>query len=164
MQHFNWSTFTKQIAVKATKTEVYNAWTQSCELEKWFLSRAVFFDKTGNKISSAQGCQPSDTYEWSWFAQDGNETGKILETNRTDHVAFTFAGDCRCDVELTDQDDYVVVTITQSNIPLDDNSKEGIRLGCAFGWTFYLVNLKSVLEGGLDLRNKDRQFSNVVNN
>ena len=53
---------------------------------------------------------------------------------------------------------------TQSEIPIDDNSKENIRLGCAFGWTFYLLNLKSVLEGGLDLRNKDSELNGVINN
>jgi hypothetical protein len=26
---------------------------------------------------------------------------------------------------------------------------------CQLGWTFYLANLKSVIEGGVDLRNKN---------
>jgi hypothetical protein len=31
------------------------------------------------------------------------------------------------------------------------------------GWTFYLANLKSVLEGGLDLRNKNARLQRLVN-
>jgi len=30
------------------------------------------------------------------------------------------------------------------------------------GWIFYLTNLKSVLEGGLDLRNRKVELKNVI--
>ncbi|RZK15239.1 MAG: SRPBCC domain-containing protein, partial [Pedobacter sp.] len=54
--------------------------------------------------------------------------------------------------------------LTQKNIPTDENSKRNIRLGCHNGWSFYLINLKSVFEGGLDLRNKDNRFKPMLNN
>ena len=55
-------------------------------------------------------------------------------------------------------------TWTQNDIPTDDISKRSIRLGCDFGWFFYLLNLKSVYEGGLDLRNKDEELKGMLNN
>ena len=54
-----------------------------------------------------------------------------------------------------------VVELTQSRIPEDEN--RGIYVDCSYGWTFYLANLKSVLEGGIDLRNKNVDIQNVVN-
>jgi hypothetical protein len=36
-------------------------------------------------------------------------------------------------------------------------------VGCGEGWTFYLTNLKSILEGGVDLRNKEMKLKNVIN-
>jgi len=36
-------------------------------------------------------------------------------------------------------------------------------LGCASGWAFYLVNLKSIYEGGLDLRNKTPALKHMLN-
>jgi hypothetical protein len=36
-------------------------------------------------------------------------------------------------------------------------------VGCQLGWTFYLTNMKSIAEGGIDLRNRDIDFKNVVN-
>ena len=68
------------------------------------------------------------------------------------------------DVLLSTLDDYVIVELTQKNIPTDDNSKQHIRLGCHTGWSFYLVNLKSVYEGGLDLRNKETKLKVMMNN
>ena len=51
----------------------------------------------------------------------------------------------------------------RSNIPTDDKSKKDIRLGCYEGWSFYMVNLKSIYEGGLDLRNMNDQLKGVIN-
>ena len=38
-----------------------------------------------------------------------------------------------------------------------------IYVDCSYGWTFFLANLKSVLEGGIDLRNRNVDIKNVVN-
>jgi hypothetical protein len=37
------------------------------------------------------------------------------------------------------------------------------HLGCKTGWTFYLANLKSLMEGGIDLRNKNEKIQRVIN-
>jgi hypothetical protein len=48
MTNFDWTTFTRKIAIKTSKTDIYNDWTKSSEIEKWFLSKSIFFDT--NKI------------------------------------------------------------------------------------------------------------------
>ena len=68
------------------------------------------------------------------------------------------------DIKLKTINEYVIVELTQKNIPTDNQSKQGIRLGCEAGWSFFLVNLKSVYEGGLDLRNKDSSLKGMINN
>jgi hypothetical protein len=164
MDNFNWSQFTKRILIKSDQITIYNAWTKSAELEKWFLSKASYFDSTGEKIPATESAGAGCKYEWNWYAQNYFESGKVITANGTDIFEFTFAGECKVLVKLTQVKNYVLVEITQKEIPLDNNSKQNIRLGCAFGWTFYLINLKSVLEGGLDLRNKDSDMPALVNN
>ncbi len=88
----------------------------------------------------------------------------VKEANGKDKLAFTFAGECLVEVTLKEQDGYVIVELTHSNIPDTDQARQFIRLGCASGWAFYLVNLKSVYEGGLDLRGKDERFPPMINN
>lgn len=163
MQNFDWTRFTVRIAIKAKPNAIYNAWTQTQEIEKWFLSKADFFDEQGKRIADTQSIEPDFSYTWQWYTYDGIEKGKILEANGTDLIRFTFAGDCTVTIKLIQNDNFTVVELTQANIPTDDNSKENIRLGCQSGWSFYLVNLKSVYEGGLDLRNKTAALKAVVN-
>ena len=105
----------------------------------------------------------SHTYAWQWHTYDLTEHGKINQANGTDFFQFTFAGDCLVDVKLQPYKDQTLVELTQQNIPTDDNSKREYRLGCHDGWSFFLVNLKSVYEGGLDLRNMDGELKSVVN-
>ena len=164
MEIFNWTEFTKRIIIKSELALVYNAWTRTEELEKWFLSKAVFTYPDNTIVPSLTNVISGSKYEWNWFAQNYFEQGKVLEANGSDFLEFSFADNCKVSVKLKKEKGYILVELTQSEIPLDDNSKENIRLGCAFGWTFYLINLKSILEGGIDLRNKDAELVGVVNN
>ncbi|OFZ11810.1 MAG: hypothetical protein A3D92_00425 [Bacteroidetes bacterium RIFCSPHIGHO2_02_FULL_44_7] len=164
MKNFDWTQFSKRVFINADLPIAYAAWTKSAELEKWFLSKAAFRSKDGKEVLPTEQVLSESTYRWSWFAQNHFEEGRVNHANGKDFLEFTFAGNCRVQVRLTDVKGQTLVELTQVEIPQDDNSKENIRLGCAFGWTFYLLNLKSVLEGGLDLRNRDPELIGVVNN
>ena len=164
MKNFDWTTFTKKIAVKAKLPDIYNAWTKALEIEKWFLSKANYFDANNKPISKEIKIEKGNTYEWSWYLYDVVERGKITDANGKDFIQFTFAGECLVDIKLSTQNDHVIVELTQKNIPTDDDSKKGIRLGCDSGWSFYLVNLKSIYESEHDLRNKNPDFKGMLNN
>ncbi len=57
----------------------------------------------------------------------------------------------------------MIVELSQEQIPTDERHKALYHVGCLEGWTFYLANLKSYLDGGLDLRNKNANIARVVN-
>ncbi len=163
MENFDWTKFTKKIAVKGNLFDIYNAWTKPSSLENWFLSKAVFHREEKGVVDRHDNIVKKDNYEWSWFLYDVVEKGKVTKANGIDHLQFTFAGECLVDVELKQDGEYVIVELTQKNIPTDDISKRNIRLGCESGWSFFLLNLKSVYEGGVDLRNKNPEFKGMLN-
>jgi len=163
MKNFNWTTFTRRIAVKAELSDIYDAWTKPSEIEKWFLSVANYYDENNKPIERECNIKKRHTYEWSWYLYDIVEKGEITEANGEDFLQFTFAGECIVDVKLSQQNEHIIVELTQNNIPTDDESKQGIRLGCDSGWSFFLVNLKSIYEGGLDLRSKSQDLKGMIN-
>lgn len=164
MENFDWTSFTKKIAVKAKISDIYNAWTTANELEKWFLEKVSFFDVNKQPIVKNQNVSENCSYEWLWYLYDDAMKGKIISANGKDFLQFTFEGNCLVDIKLSEKEDYTIVEFRHHNIPTDDNSKKYIRLGCSNGWHFYLINLKSVYEGGLDLRNKDENLNLMINN
>ena len=163
MKTYDWTSFKRKIAVKSDLETIYKAWSTSSEIEKWFLSQAKFLNDD-IAINSNKSVSANSTYEWNWFLYDGIGEGIFTEANGKDHIQFSFAGDCIVDVNLTEHNDNVIVELTQKEIPTDDESKRSIRLGCDFGWFFYMLNLKSVYEGGIDLRNKDEELKGMLNN
>jgi uncharacterized protein YndB with AHSA1/START domain len=164
MINFDWTSFTKKIAIKASLSDIYNAWTKASEIEKWFLKNADFIDENKTVVSKNSSALKGYSYEWRWHLYEDVAKGEIREANGKDFIQFTFEGPSLVDIILSEKDGYVLVELTQKEIPLDDHSKQYVRLGCASGWAFYLVNLKSVYEGGLDLRNKDARLSPMINN
>ena len=164
MEHFDWTQFTRRIAVTASMEQLYAAWSIPQEIERWFLKTADFTTANGDLVSKEIPVATGSRYTWIWHLYDDREQGTITAANGTDFIQFTFAGACLVDVKLTEEEGYTIVELTQKHIPTDEDSKQFIRLGCHTGWSFYLLNLKSVMEGGLDLRNKDTRLQPMLNN
>ncbi|WP_316789093.1 SRPBCC domain-containing protein [Pedobacter frigoris] len=164
MENFDWTSFTKRIAIKAKMADIYNAWTKSAELEKWFLEKAGFYDGNKKALSKYINASKDNTYEWTWYLYPDAMTGNITSANGRDFLQFIFEGECLVDVKLSESKGYTIVELKQHQIPTDDQSKQFVRLGCSSGWAFYLVNMKSIYEGGIDLRNKDRHLNPMINN
>lgn len=161
----SWNSFTLRVPIRASVFEVYTAWTTQAGLERWFLRLAKFTNTKGKDRSRDEEIKEDDHYQWFWFgySDEVTEAKKVVETNGKDLMKFIFTGGCLVTVSITFEFGETVCTLRQENIPLDQNPASNLMLGCSNGWTFYLANLKSVLEGGLDLRNKNQDFSSVIN-
>ena len=53
----------------------------------------------------------------------------ILRVNHPNLISFSFASNCTVKVKLSKDKEQTLVELTQKEIPLDNNSKENIRLG-----------------------------------
>jgi uncharacterized protein YndB with AHSA1/START domain len=164
MKNFDWTQFTRKIAVEAPIRTIYKAWSTPDELERWFLSDATYIGEDGQTIFKTQSIKKGDTYQWQWHLYPLTETGEVFIANGKNHIQFSFAGNCLVDLKLDSYDKGTIVSLSQKNIPTDEDSKVNIRLGCDSGWSFYLVNLKSMYEAGHDLRNKDPKLKIMLNN
>lgn len=161
---YDWSKFRTRIPVKAGIQEIYDAWTTAVHIQKWFLRSAEYTTPDGSIRQAGSPVEAGDQYTWMWFGygNDVYQKGRIIEANGKNLFRFSFEGNCEVSVSIQEEAGEVVVELVQSNIPLDDKSRANIHVGCSGGWTFYLANLKSILEGGIDLRNKNENIKNVI--
>lgn len=165
MANYDWSTFTCKINVKATPVTVYQAWSTPAALESWFLRKALFASTGGVPVKSEEQLKTGDTYEWFWHGYPDTvmERGKIYAANGKDEFQFSFGDPCMVTVTMKEEQGETICELVQSQIPLDEESRVKWHIGCLSGWTFYLANLKSILEGGIDLRNKNEALSGMMN-
>lgn len=166
---YDWSSFTKNIPVKAGVEKIYESFATRSGIEGWFLRSSIYKNQEGQELPGNEMVKENDTYSWGWFGypDEVNENGKILKANGKDLFEFTFNGngvnDMKVGVTVREEGGERIVSLRQYNIPTDEESKHNFHIGCMEGWTFYLANLKSILEGGIDLRNKNPAIKKVIN-
>ncbi len=165
MSNHEWQRFATRINVKAPVEKLYRCWATREGMEYWFLRMSEYKNPEGKIRLAAEPVQPGDTYTWRWhgWSDDTTEYGRILECNGKDLFKFSFgkAGDCT--VRIRTEQGQNIVELLQENIPDTDEGRLVWHVGCKTGWTFYLTNLKSLMEGGIDLRNKDEKLQQVLN-
>lgn len=162
MDNSLWNKFSQSIPIKATKKDIYTAWATSEGIINWFLRKCTYWDDDGQLLSSSTPINKG-SYHWIWHGHPDTtfEKNEVLESNGLDFFKFGFEG-CVVTIQIEDKVNYCLLTLTQDQIVFDENPNENLYVQCGFGWTFYLTNLKSVLEGGLDLRNKDMDLKGVL--
>jgi uncharacterized protein YndB with AHSA1/START domain len=156
MAENQWTKFTVTADINTNVRRIYEAWTTPAGLESWFLRKAEFYTIAGRLREPNECISKEDTYEWYWhgFDDDTVEKGQILEVNSIDFLKFTFSGGSIVTVSITGKNGLTILELTQQNIPEESDPLKNLFVQCQTGWTFYLANLKSIIEGGIDLRNK----------
>lgn len=164
MDQHKWKAFRLRVNIRATVNKVYNAWTTREALESWFLRSAEFRDPSGKLRDRSAPLEEGDTYVWHWHGYPDTvlEKGKVLKNNNKDHFSFTFSLGCPVTIRVYEEAGESIVELVESDLPTDDVTALNHFVGDSRGWIFYLANLKSVLEGGLDLRNKRVELSDVI--
>src|SRR5471030_1340910 len=161
METGKWNSFKVVGDYNTDIRSLYESWATTAGLEKWFLRKADFFTIPRRLREPEEFILKEDVYEWYWYGwgDDSSEKGQILEANGTDLIKFTFAKDCIVTVEISSRNGVSLVELTQENIPLENDPAKNLFVQCQTGWLFYMTNLKSLIEGGVDLRNKKLEVS-----
>ncbi|MBC7874811.1 MAG: SRPBCC domain-containing protein [Ferruginibacter sp.] len=162
---YNWKKFTRRIPIKASAKAIYDAWTTQQGLESWFLRLAQFNKAGGGLRPKNSHAEAGDRYKWLWFGYDDSvvEEKEIIAANGWDQLKFSFSGGCIVTVSIKQEDGETLCELIQE-MPMEDvNEQQHFFIECGKGWGFYMANLKSVLEGGLDLRNKNVNLKEVIN-
>jgi uncharacterized protein YndB with AHSA1/START domain len=156
-----WSNFTVTIPLNVPIEMISEALSSQQGLESWFLRSAKFQNPQGIEKGRNETIQVGDSYQWIWHGWNDEviEKGEILEPKDNEMIRFTFGKAGIVSLKTYQQGDETILQLVQENIPLEEDAKLNFHVGCKTGWTFYLLNLKSILLGGLDLRNKNNELN-----
>lgn len=164
MADFDWSRFAVRININASAEKLYRCWATREGIEYWFLRRSEYKKPGGGPRAGDEAVAAGDSYQWYWhgYPDEATEEGEILDCNGKDFFRFRFGNAGLCTVSIYKEEDEHIVELIQTEIPTDEKGKQNWYIGCKTGWTFYMANLKSMLEGGIDLRNKNEKIQNVI--
>lgn len=164
MENFDWSRFSVRINLKASTEKLYWCWATREGIEYWFLRKSEYKKPDGSLYAAADEVSKGDAYSWWWhgYPDEVVEHGTILDCNGKDMFSFKFGDAGNCTVRIYEEQGEHICELTQTAIPTDEKGKQNWHIGCKTGWTFYLANLKSMLEGGTDLRNRNEKLQTVI--
>jgi len=172
MDNYHWDYFTRSIFIDAPKEKVFDAWTIPAQIETWFLESAEFTNGMNRLRPRNERIVDNDKYRWKWWNHNAIEEGRVQTVDpQKRFIDFLFVGEkCPVRVLFKEYNEKTFVSLSQSRIPQDENSKVQIHMGCSQGWSFWLVNLKAWLEHGVLLNEKetiskdfDIDFAELVN-
>ncbi len=165
MADFDWSRFIVRINIKAPIERLYWCWATEGGIEFWFLRKSDYKKPDGTSLSMTDFVEKGDKYSWWWhgYPDEVVEHGEILDCNGKDFFKIKFGDAGNCTVRIYPEQNENIVELIQDEIPTDEKGNQNWHIGCKTGWTFYMANMKSMLEGGIDLRNKNEQLQNMLN-
>lgn len=133
------------IFVRASPERVFEAISDPKRLTRWFMDRASLSPRTGGG------------YAFTWEGGP-THTGKVLEFVRGKSITLTWQwpglerlGVTKLKIALTRKAGGTVVTFTHTGFRRRGAWVE-LYDGAIRGWTYFMMNLKSVVETGHDLR------------
>ena len=164
-EKYDWSRFTVRINVNAPVEKLYRGWATRSGIEHWFLRLSEYRNPDGSVKGDDEYVQKGDTYTWRWhgYPDSTQEEGEIVEANGKDFFKFRFGKAGVCSVSIKQVLGESIVELTQEEIPTDEKGMQYYHVGCKTGWTFHFTNMKSIYEGGHDLRNKREDLKDVIN-
>ena len=161
----DWSRFVVRVNVNAPVEKLYQGWATREGIEYWFLRFSEYKKADGTVRKNDEFVEKGDTYKWRWhgYPDSVTEEGTILELNGKDFFKFSFGKAGNCAVTIKMEEGETIVELVQDNIPIDEQGMHYYHVGCKTGWTFHFANMKSIFEGGIDLRNKNESLQDMLN-
>ncbi|MCP4582907.1 MAG: SRPBCC domain-containing protein [candidate division Zixibacteria bacterium] len=143
----DWSQFRLKIEIKASPTKVFKAWTDPKIISRWFTVKTEFEPVKGGRIY------------FEWLGGDKFET-TVSAIRKNERILFPFGSKGEMvEVKLAKNGRKTIVTLRQYDMRTTPEARWSIHKGCEVGWAFFLTNLKSWLEHGIDLRSHDKMKS-----
>ncbi|MGA7923731.1 MAG: SRPBCC domain-containing protein [Thermoplasmata archaeon] len=133
------------VFIHASPKKVFKAITKPKLLTRWFMDSATLSARKGG------------TYSFAWEGGP-THTGKVLEFVRGKRLAITWQwpgqeslGMTKLKLSVEPKEGGTILRFTHTGFQTEGAWDE-LYDGAIRGWTYFMMNLKSVLENGHDLR------------
>lgn len=161
-KNFSLDEFHHSIYLLSQLSEVYYYIASGDGLCRWFMGKAEYTDPSGNRINAADTARKDDTFHWLWLNKDLSIKGRVLEAINNELFSFTFGQSFEVEISLKEQNGRVLLTLHQKYSARAEKN-DFAHINCCACWIFFLTNLKSVLEHGIDLRETLIDDESLVN-
>jgi len=152
---YDWSEFRVHMYYRAPIEAVFAAWATPAGLESFFIGEADHTGPDGGPREPHGVCAAGDRYRWRWL-HDFELAGEVVACDPPHRVAYTFGSDMQFEIRLRQREGAVEAALRQTGCATQDPARAWQHLNCRSCWVYFMTNLKSVLEHGTDLRDREQ--------
>ena len=145
----NHSFIHQTVTIKSSPEAVFKALTQADELMRWFPTRAESDPRPGGKFKF--------TWEFANANENGSQQGEYVEVLPNRKLSYTWTAESIPAIptlvtfKLTEAGGETIVELDHASMQ-EGADQEKLHEMHANQWGFFMMNLKSYLETGMDLR------------
>lgn len=142
----NHSFVQQTVTIKSPPEVVFKALTQADELMRWFPTRVESNPRPGGKFKF--------TWEFANTSENGSQQGEYVEVLPNRKVSYTWTAESiptLVTFNLTEAGGGTTVELDHASVQ-NGADHEKLHEMHANQWGFFMMNLKSYLETGMDLR------------
>jgi uncharacterized protein YndB with AHSA1/START domain len=138
--------------VSVPPEKVFRALTQPSLLRKWFVASAKFSPRTGGNYTFNWGGEMSQSGKVLGYVRDKSLSLSWPQVQRGKPLGMT-----RATFKLKAKDNGTLLDVNHTGFKNGTLWNENYSSVCS-GWAYFLMNLKSVLQHGRDLRSQQDVF------
>lgn len=151
-ESYDWSQFHVQMYYPAPVDDVFNRWATPKGLASFFLEEAVHRSQGGSVRGPEEMAQTGDAYEWSYL-HHFKHGGTFTQVVENELLAFTF-GSMAVSIRFSEHEGATLVDLHQTGCSTEDPQRAWDHVNCRSCWIYFMTNLRSVLQGSPDLRDR----------
>ena len=154
--------FRHSILLAIQPQDVYRYIASSRGICSWFIGEAVYMKPGGEVRGEEENSAKGDSFRWKWLGKELQMEGEVLNSIEGELFEFTFGKSFIVSISLTEQNGRTLFTLHQSY--RDGAEKNDFaHINCCVCWVFFMTNLKSVAEHGIDLRETLADSDSLIN-
>jgi len=143
----NQNSFIQQtVVIQKPQADVFRALTDADELMGWFPTRVESDPRVGGKYKFA--------WEFANASENGSQEGEYVEFAPNSLVSYTWKAEAvptLVTLHLSESNGETTLELDHASLQ-EGADQDKLRADHASQWGFFLMNLKSYLEAGMDMR------------
>jgi len=152
----DWNVFDVHLYLDGSPAEVLRYWQTAEGFTRFFVAEMTVGSGNGDETTLA----PGSRYSWRGI-HDYSSEGQFLRI--TDElVEFSFGTRYQVIVSVTPLGTGTRLHLRQSGMGDEDSEQVHGALNCRSCWIYFLVNLKSIVEYGIDLRDRNPATADAI--
>jgi len=150
----DWTRFHLFVVINATPDRIFRAWSTSQGMESFLVEMMAIRNPDGRLLDPDEAVTEGCHYVWRWDS-DALVAGEFLNVLPGRELSFTF-GQSKVRIRLNPRETDTILELCQYDMKDTEHNRMHLFTNCRSAWVYFLTVLKTLLEHGIDGRDRSR--------